>query len=188
MKIDMNTWNQTEAADMGGFKRLPAGGYVCRVMAVREDLSRQGNEEIVLRLDVVEGPYAGYFSRDYAHSVKRFGDKAFWKGTYTQVTEGKSMGFFKGLLEAFKASNPGYEPQLGEQGEWDEQELRGKLIGFVFREEVSPTTGKAAIIARFPKDVEAIRTGNFTVPEPVTRPYYGTSSDVPPLTDEDIPF
>ena len=39
MKIDMNAWNQTEAADMGGFKRLPAGGYVCRVQAVREDKS-----------------------------------------------------------------------------------------------------------------------------------------------------
>lgn len=63
MKIDVNAWNQTEAADMGGFKRLPAGGYVCRVEAVREDKSRQGNDEIVLRLDIVEGPYAGYFSR-----------------------------------------------------------------------------------------------------------------------------
>ena len=91
MKIDMNVWNQTEAADMGGFKRLPAGGYVCRVEAVREDKSRQGNDEIVLRLDIVEGPYAGYFSRDYLHAAKRFGEQAFWKGTYTQVTVGKSL-------------------------------------------------------------------------------------------------
>lgn len=188
MKIDMNVWNQTEAADMGGFKRLPAGGYVCRVQAVREDKSRQGNDEIVLRLDIAEGPYAGYFSRDYLHAAKRFGEQAFWKGTYTQVTVGKSLPFFKGLLEAFKASNPGYEPYFGDTGEWDEQELRGKLIGFIFREETSPTTGKTSVVARYPKDVETIRSGNYTVPEATTRQYYGPASELPPLEDEDIPF
>lgn len=188
MKIDMNAWNMAQAADMGGFKRLPAGGYVCRVMAVREDKSRQGNDEIVMRLDIVEGPYAGYFARDYEHADKRFGEQAFWKGTYTQVTVGKSLPFFKGLLEAFKASNKGYEPYFGDTGEWDEQELVGKLIGFIFREETSPTTGKTFVVARFPKDVETIRSGNYTVPEPVTRQYYGQPSDLPPLGDEDIPF
>lgn len=188
MKIDMNAWNQTEAADMGGFKRLPAGGYVCRVQAVREDKSRSGNDEIVIRLDIAEGPFAGYFSRDYMHSVKRWGEQAFWKGTYTQVTVGKSIPFFKGLLEAFKASNPGYEPYFGETGEWDEQELRGKLIGFIFREETSPTTGKTSVVARYPKDVETIRSGNYTVPAPAMRQYYGPASELSPLEDEDIPF
>lgn len=189
MKIDMNEWNATEAADMGGFKRLPAGGYVCRVMNVRQDLSKQGNEMVVLRLDIVEGPFTGYFAKDYEHAFKSFGDKAFWKGTYSQVTTGKSMAFFKGLIEAFKASNPGYEPAFDEQGEWDEKELKGKLIGFIFREEKNPQTGKVSAIARYPKDVESIRKGNFTVPEPVTRDYYGPS-DYPPddVTDEEIPF
>lgn len=187
MKIDMKAWNETEAADMGGFKRLPAGGYVCRVMNVREGLSQQGNEEIVMRLDIVEGPFAGYFAKDYEHAAKRFGDKAFWKGTYTQVTTGKSLPFFKGLIEAFKASNAGYEPQFDDQGNWDEKELRGKLIGFIFREEKNPTTGKISVIARFPKDVDSIRKGNYTVPEPVTRDYYGPA-EPDDVADEEIPF
>lgn len=122
------------------------------------------------------------------HSVKRWGEQAFWKRTYTQVTVGKSIPFFKGLLEAFKASNPGYEPYFGETGEWDEQELRGKLIGFIFREETSPTTGKTSVVARYPKDVETIRSGNYTVPEPAMRQYYGPASELSPLEDEDIPF
>ena len=67
-------------------------------------------------------------------------------------------------------------------------ELRGKLIGFIFREETSPTTGKTSVVARYPKDVETIRSGNYTVPEPATRQYYGPASELPPLEDEDIPF
>lgn len=187
MQIDLKGYNEAEAVDMGGFKRLPAGGYVCRVQAVRADKSQAGNDIVVLRLDIAEGEYSGYFSKDYMHSLKRFGEQAFWKGTYTQATSGKSIGFFKGLLEAFKASNAGYEPHFSDKGDWDEQELRGKFIGFVFREETSPSTGKTAIVARFPKDVAAIKSGNFTVPAPVTRQYYGPESG-DPLADEEIPF
>ena len=45
------------------FGKLPAGGYVCKILNVKVDKTSGGSLYIKLQIDVSEGEYAGHFQR-----------------------------------------------------------------------------------------------------------------------------
>lgn len=54
MKLDFSTVEDAES-----FVSIPEGTYVCRIAEVREHLTREGAPRWGMRLEVVEGEYAG---------------------------------------------------------------------------------------------------------------------------------
>lgn len=167
--IDLKGYEDAQAVLPGEFAKLPAGGYVCGVINAEITKSKAGNPMLVLYLDIVEGEFAGFF-RDAFDRVRSSRPDIKWdnSGIYRQLIFDKSgtvSRFFKGLLTCFEKSNNKFyfNPRT-----FDEQILRGCLIGFVFAEEEYPKKdGSTGIrtFAKFPKVVDDIRSGNFTVPE-----------------------
>lgn len=124
-------WDDVEAAT-GEFKKLTAGGHPCIILKADITKARSGAEMLALVFDIDEGDeFAGYFASQYTRFLDKDGDNAKWPnaGVYRQLTEGKSMGYFKGMLMNIEASNPGYK------WDWNEKSLVGKKFGGVFQEE-----------------------------------------------------
>lgn len=116
----------------GGAQRLPAGGYVCEIVSAVNGMSRAGNPQLILVLDVCEGEYAGYF-RETFENRKQYNAEAKWPsgGCYYQRTQGdfNALGRFKGMIMLIEKENAGYT------WDWNEKSLIGKRIGAVFGEE-----------------------------------------------------
>lgn len=167
--IDLIGYEDTPAVLPGEFAKLPAGGYICHIVNAEITNSKAGNPMLVLFLDIVEGEFARHFKNAFerVHSLR---SDIKWdnSGVYRQLIfdkAGKVSSFFKGLLTCIEKSNAAFHfnPRT-----FDEQILRGCLIGFIFaEEEYQKNDGSTATrtFAKFPKTVDVIRSGNFTVPE-----------------------
>ena len=114
-------------AQTGGFEQLPPGAYNCVIKAAYESQSNSGKNMLQLCVDIADGDFKEYFKNQYGRD-QRYGD-AKWRGTYYQLTEGDSLGYFKGLIQDIEDSNPGYKFNF------DENTLAGKKIGGVFGRE-----------------------------------------------------
>lgn len=143
--------NVEEAKD--GFDKLPAGGYVCKI-TMAQDMPE--SEMLKLEYDIAEGQYAGYFK-------KKYDDTTYWFGDTVKSYKETALPFFKQFITAVEKSNPGYH--------WNnnEQTLVGKFVGFVIGEEEykNKKTGevKTKMGVRMVRSVEAIRSGDFKIPE-----------------------
>lgn len=145
---------------------LPAGGYVLRILHVKYEAGTNGNsDQIVLSFDIAEGEYLGFYDRNYAAQTQE--DKK-WKGTYrfwVPSDDGSEKDEwtkrrFKTIIMAFEDSNPGYF------WNWDENTLKGKLIGGIFNRKEYDFNGRNGFFTRCYSltDVDTIRNGNFEVP------------------------
>lgn len=142
-------------------RRLPIGAYEIQILdaVVREESSL---EKLVLRFDISNGEYKGFFQKDFEQQNKQDSSNANWKGVFKQLTSGKSVVFFKKLIQTIEASNSGYKFNF------DENTLKGKKIGMVF-DEIKFTSKKTGKPSSFVGAVEAItiadlESGNFEIP------------------------
>lgn len=151
------------AAYDGSNERLPAGGYICRILKAWVETTTNGSEQIVLGLEIAEGDYAGYVKRQF-ESRKASNPKANWPCVFKQFTlgtDGQTNPFFKGMLKSIEESNSGYK------WNWNEATLANKFIGMIFREEEFETNDgyiKTTVRPAFPRSVQRIRDG-VEVPE-----------------------
>lgn len=151
------------AAYDGSSERLPAGGYICRILKSWIETTMNGSEQIVLALEIAEGEYAGFAKRQY-ESRKANNPNAKWACNFKQFTlgtDGQTNPFFKGMLKSIEESNTGYK------WNWQEAGLANKLIGMIFREEEFESndgTIKTTVRPAFPRSVQRIRDG-VEVPE-----------------------
>lgn len=153
-------YDQTQAAT-GEFEILTAGGHICTIKQAKIDTTSTGKEALILVFDISEGEFKDYYKRNFDRR-KEGNPDAKWQGIYRQLTEGKSLAFFKGVIDAIEKSNPGYK------WNWDEATLKGKIFGGVFgEEEYEGNDGKThtSVKCRFVRTVEAIKSGKFTIPE-----------------------
>lgn len=167
-KIDKEAYESAEASTGGEYRRMPAGGYIAVIQAVRTD-GPAGNggrvdyvnakEYIKLIWDVAEGEFAGRFSDDYwSGEDKDYGHQIFlsWK----------NMGAFKGNIQAIDESNPGFDALAAfEADRWEM--FIGKKVGIVLgEEEYRANDGSVKTRFGFPrlKSVQDIRDGKFRVP------------------------
>lgn len=198
MIMKPNNWDSIQ--EPGRFVPLPAGGYIVVINGAELKTSDKGYEYLDLIIDICEGEYKDYYSKDfYAQEGK---DKR-WRGHYIQGTPKngeKPASFFKGMIRAIEESNPGYT------WNWDERSLVGRIVGCLFREEeYEKNNGETGVItkAAFVCGADRIRQGDFKVPQrktlpnrpPVTgyangfsQPQQQMPSGFEAITDDNIPF
>ena len=174
-------------ANTGDFQRLPAGGYIAKITAVKDV-----DDKSYLRLtfDIAEGEKRGFYANtdadhEYTHQFIR---------SYKET----ALGMFKGFLKAVDNSNgTNFEPQA-EKG-FAEQQLVGKIVGILvgYEEYVSDRGDIRERMRVNTRSAETIRSGNFTVPElKKLQTGSGGSGEAPVspvagfegITDADIPF
>ena len=57
----MKKWNGYETTQVRGEKRkLPVGGYVCKIIDANEEVYGWGNV-VVIHFDIAEGPYKNFY-------------------------------------------------------------------------------------------------------------------------------
>lgn len=148
----------TTEAMTGEFKQLPPGAYNCIIRDAHEITSQSGKNMLQLRLDIADGEYKDYFKNQYISAGKKYGD-AKWRGIYNQLTEGDSLGYFKGLIQDIETSNPGYKFNF------DEKTLINRQIGGVFgREQYRNTNGELKFAVKCLYCVDRPRVKDITPP------------------------
>ena len=172
-------------ANMGGdFQKLPAGGYVCRILSA-EDVPEK--EYLKAIFDIEEGDYKGYYSDEW-------GKKNTFAHTYYISYKESNFGRFKGNLKAIDESNGTNFADDAEKG-LDEKKLEGKLVGLLIGyEEYENDRGEVreSAKARTACSVDRIRRGDFKVPKLRKLDGKGAPAAVPDgfseLNEDDFPF
>jgi len=175
-KID--NFETVEGTQGGGFKRLPAGGYICQISKV-EDIPEK--EYLKIEYDIIEGEYRLWWSDTF--------DRAgFWGGKFIRSYKETAERFFKGCITSMEESNKGFK------WDWIEQNLVGKKIGLVLGEEEYIGAGdiiKTRLYVAQNRNIDSIKKGDFTVPDkkkiaivPESKPF----DTIPDLAGDDLPF
>lgn len=144
-------------------ERLPIGGYVLKILGVKIESYNWG-EVLVMRFDVNEGEQAGFYQKNY--DMQQENKK--WKGTF-RINLPKNDGSeqdswaikrLKAAMTAFEKSNEGYV------WNWDENSLKGKIVGGLFGNKEYEYNGQRGFFTdcRTLCSVDRIRSGNFTIP------------------------
>ena len=146
-------------------RKMPADGYVCRIVKAESGVNRYNDPCLLLYLDVAEGEFKNYFGQIYERRLKYGEDK--YPCIYTQRVGKYSAKYFKRLTEAIEDSNEDYICSCVEGEDWDERELENLLIGVVFQEkEFINARGKKRcfLVPHAIKTVDEIKRGEFIVP------------------------
>lgn len=161
----MRAFNGYKAEKAASREQLPVGGYVAKILKAKE-VSYDWGSVLLISFDIAEGPYAGFFQKDYDNQQTE--DKK-WRGTYRlnipkddgSEKDGWTKRTFGNAMWCVEDANPGYH------WNWDETTLKGKLAGVLFRNEEwewDDKTGWRTACCAF-ASVGDIRDGNFKMPK-----------------------
>lgn len=176
-------------------ERLPAGGYVLKILGTEVKEYDWGNV-LVVSFDIVEGEHKDFYKNNYKNQTME--DKK-WKGNIRlNIPSGDesdqdnfTMRRFKTNMEAIEDSNSGFH------WDWDETKLKGKIVGAVFNNKQYEMNGRDGFYTNCYsfKSAEDIRTGNFKIPKDTllkkgSGPSSFDSDDYEELNpdEEDLPF
>lgn len=169
MKGFGQAYKEAQAATGNAQDKLPVGGYVIRILDVREENYSGGGSAIVLRYDIAEGEYKGFFQKNY-DAQSNF-DKQKWKGIHRLFIPQendekfrKRLGFFKSQIQAFEETN---HVNINCAVDWDPHILKGLLVGAVFGNKEYDYNGYSGFYTNLDHLVpaECIRTGDFVIPK-----------------------
>ena len=169
--IDFNEeeYKKAQAFD-GETVKLPAGGYICKILNVKNEKSKNGKKMLSVALDIAEGEFSGFFMNQYENRKKtsnpenpaKFPNNA----VVRYVLEGDYwLNRFKGLMTSLEKSNDNFS--------WlecnhDENKIKGLHIGAIFGEEeyekMDGSIGTTTKVTQI-RSTEIIKEGNYTVPE-----------------------
>jgi len=172
-------WDNVKASD-GDFERLAPGGYVCRITAVKDFPYNEETEKgayLKIEYDIAEGDFTDYHKKN----AEQFG---WWGGTFYRSYKDSAKGMFKAFTNAIEDSN-------GYTWNWEEQTLVGKIVGLVLgEEEYEKNNGDIGtrLYVKNVKTAQAIRDGNFKVPEPKKLVEEAPVPAMSEITTDDIPF
>ena len=116
-------YDDAEAKKSGDFPRVPAGGYIAKIMTEEERLSQKGNPMLVLGIDIADGEFAGHYTKLSEKIGKPCYPQIF------QLTEGNNLPYFKGLIKDIEDSNS------GSKYDFKDNQLLRRVIGVNLREE-----------------------------------------------------
>lgn len=185
-------WNSTPAYGTGEAMQIAPGGYVCKIKSARSEQGKDGRAFMVLAFDIAEGEQAGFYDKQFK-TRKQNNANAKWGGTYRQsvhTANGGTNPFFKGFITSLEKSNNTTLPNR-----FTDKDLENKLFGGVFgREEFKTNDGEKKWSTKLVgiRSVEAIRKGDFTIPE--DKPLQESTNTTDFYTaatvgnDEDLPF
>lgn len=152
-----------------GGAQLEPGGYQLRIIGAKVE-QYENCEILKVAFDIVNHEtYAGFYKQRF-ESAKAQKPDAKWPGVFDVFipkddgteADGYTKTAFKRFTTSVERSNEGYT------WNWNEASLKGKLFGGVFgREEFKTTEGtyKFTVKCRFPRSIDSIISGNFTIPE-----------------------
>lgn len=195
----LNGYSEAKATTFGDIPKLEPGGYVLKILNVKEEQTAWGTTRIALQFDVEEGENKGIFQKIYDATPDEWENKK-WKGSHRinvpqDKGDGKypkALGFFKSQIEAFEKSNNGLF--INCNSDWDVSVLKGKLVGAVFNEKEWEMNGNTGFFTQCKRLVpaEIIRSGNFTIPKPDMLDKSSSSgeatSDFVEIEDDGVPF
>lgn len=156
-------YNGAKAAKFVSREPLPRGGYVLKIISAKTEDYDWG-QVLILAIDVCEGEHKGFFERDFKANTNE--DKK-WRGTYRINVPNEGSQYFETQQKSFnnfiaclEESNSGYH------WGWDESELKGKLIGGLWRNKEWEMNGKTGWTTECCSvtDIASIREGNFKLP------------------------
>lgn len=191
----IENWDKVEA-NYGEAKRINAGGYICKILACRQETSqRSGKKMLVINFDIAEGEYKDFYLEKYKNAPRDNNNpvEPKWQGKYYILLEGEN---FEGRLKAFTTSIE--ESNEGYKWDWNEETLKGKMFGGIFREEeYIAFNGEVRTSAKLwqVRSVKKIRDGEFEVPkkkelpeEDKTLNNASLDATFTPVTDDMLPF
>ena len=186
-------WDHVQAA--AERRTLPPGAYVCRIMdaKIRQYQGAGGPfEKLEISLEIEEGELRGFFAQDYRDQTRE--DKK-WRGTLRlylptddkSEQDGRTQRNLKAAVTAVEASNPGYH------WDWEEQSLKGKLVGGVFRSEEWAFDGRSGFSTQccWLRPAGEVRDGKVEAPPPKRLPGRDRGQGgyaALPASDDDLPF
>lgn len=191
MKAFNNYEEAKKEARNTGSSKLPQGAYVCKVLAVRYEEGIEGrSDRLVLQIDVAEGEQKDFFKKQYEANQSE--DKK-WKGVvniYVPMDDGTEKDgwtkrTFGTWMNAFEDSNVGYS------WNWDENTLKGKLVGILYGETGTVIEGRHIIYTEPRKAYSVPDVKNNKVPEAKFKEKNGFSrammnqQNAPVKTDKD---
>ena len=159
----IENWDKVEA-NFGEAKKLKAGGYVCVVLAVKKEKSQKsGKEMLVINFDIASGEYKNFYMDKYKNAPRDEANpvEPKWQGKYYILLEGEGYeGRLKAFTTSIEQSNEGYT------WDWNEQNLKGKIFGGIFRDEEYIYNGEVRTNAKLwqVRSVKKIKDGDFEVP------------------------
>lgn len=171
----MKCVNLDNVQEAGDFNRLTPGGYICGITRV-EDVPER--EYLKIEYDIAEGEFKNYFRQLF----EKFG---FWGGSFIRSYKDNALPFFKAFTTAVEKSNKGYE------FDYDEHKLVRKYIGLVLAEEEYISKYgeiKTRLYVASARSIDAIKQGDFKVPELKKLRQEQTTDYQPALDDSDLPF
>lgn len=146
-----------------GSQQLPVGGYVLKILEVKEIKRDNGDtDRLDVRFDVDEGDLAGFFKDNYESNPNE--DKK-WKGRASiwwpkDDDDEKGLERLNDIMACFEDSNKGFS------WDWNEKKLIGKKIGALFRTVHTIIEDRNVSYTEFAwfTDAESIRTNKFKIP------------------------
>lgn len=178
-------------------EKLPAGGYVIKILSAKEEEYDWGSR-LAIAFDIEEGEYKGFYDRNFKSQL---GEDKKWKGVFRlnipkddgSEKDAWTQKRFNTTIVNIEESNPGYF------FDWDETKLKGKIVGALFNNKEYSFNGKNGFFTNCHSflPAEIIRSGKFTVPADTflaTRPANAAPVDangfmsIPDGVDEELPF
>lgn len=157
---------EAKKAESSGLNALPAGGYVAKILKAEVQEYSWG-DVLVISFDIAEGDYKGHFRKRWdADANSDYGQK--WKGNYRLTVPNKSSKYFdnekrsfNNAIWAIEASNSGFK------WDWKEEQLKGKMIGVLFRNKEWEKDGSTGWTTEccYVTSVADIKNGDFKIPK-----------------------
>lgn len=165
--------------EVGELNSLPTpGGYAARIIKVDDDEDR---EFLKITWDFADGEFKG-------SNQECFDQRGFWPMAFIKSYKPTALKFFKAFKTAVEKSNPGYEFKNSPQS------LVNKYMGVVLGEEeyiANDGNVKTRLYVDQIRSGEAIRNGDFKIPELKRLKQDPAASKFAPLPDTDdgdLPF
>jgi hypothetical protein len=116
----------TTTPQSGMIEYPEAGPIKCIIIAAKTEISSNGNEMLVLDLDIHEGKFAGFYARKFNNDER---ENKRWQLKHYRLTNEENVGRLKGDIKAIEESNPGFI------FDFNESSLVNKVVGCNLREE-----------------------------------------------------
>lgn len=146
-------------------EKLPAGGYVIKIMDAKEE-SFDWGDRLAIAFDIEEGEHKGFYDENFKSQQ---GEDKKWKGVFRlkihkddgSEKDAWTHAWFTKNIVAIEDSNPGFF------FDWDESKLKGKVVGALFNNKEYSVNGRTGFYTACHSFVpaEKIRKGNFTIPK-----------------------
>lgn len=184
-------WETAQAYTGGGGQQMTPGGHICKIVALRQETSKNGNPMIVVAFDIDEGSELDDFYKAKLKDQQKQNKDSKWQGVIRFLLYSKDGGtnpYFKGFVKSLEESNAGYH------WDWDERSPAGKKIGIVFREEeyMQETQIRSSVKAWRVRSVQAILDGVPVPPKKLLETHaaqpFDPKAGFVAVDDDELPF